>query len=84
MLTLPVGRNYFSNSVHTLMKLHQAFLQLQVLLRKMERVGEVGGRKEFRSQMQESEQQLENLVRELKARQLHRHASPSDYSKSLF
>jgi hypothetical protein len=25
------------------------------------------GRKEFRSQMQESEQQLENLVRELKA-----------------
>jgi hypothetical protein len=40
---------------------------VQVLLRKMSRLEEVRGRKEFRSQMEESEQQLENLVRELKA-----------------
>jgi hypothetical protein len=33
----------------------------------MSRTEEMTGRKEFRSQMQESEQQLENLVRELKA-----------------
>jgi hypothetical protein len=32
----------------------------------MSRTEEMTGRKEFRSQMQESEQQLENLVRELK------------------